>query len=106
MTLVFALAALALALLVASVAVRRYLSTEGTALLTAFRSSATIAVGEAVKLLGSGLVLVDSWGDLFSDPTFSAVLTSVGVPDKSAGIVIAAIGFAVTAARKRTLPEG
>jgi hypothetical protein len=100
------LAALALVLVVLAAAIWRWCATPGPAILTAFRNSATIAVGEATKILGSGVVLLDSYGDLFADPTFSALLTSFGFPDRSAGIVIAAIGFAVNAARKRTLAAG
>lgn len=100
-----ALAVLAVALLswVVVAAVIRYRQTEGDAILTAFRNSATIALAEAMKVLGAAMEIIAVYGDMFSDPAVPNLLTSIGIPPNTVGILMAGIGFAVSIARKRTL---
>lgn len=97
------IASLALIGYVTYQAIHKYLTTPGTHLLSAFEDSLTIFLAEAQKWIGAALVLISTSADLFNDPSVAGVLSAAGLPAKTVGVIVAVIGFATAAARRRTL---
>lgn len=88
---------------VAWAAIAEYRATPGTALITAFENSATIMVADIQKLVGGLLVILGTYGDLFTGDAFSKALMAIGLDPKVSGFILAALGFVVEIARRRTL---
>lgn len=84
-------------------AISEYRATPGTALLTAFENSATIMIADLQKLVGGLLVILGTYGDLFTGDAFSKALMAIGLDPKVSGFILAALGFVVEIARRRTL---